>query len=96
MPIAKISSKGWLVIPAELRRKYGLESGQYLSVIDYGGVLSLVPQLKDPVEEGMGSLKRGSSLVQALLESRTRERVREKKKLKRFLRLLRRSKAANY
>ena len=80
MSIAKISSKGWLVIPAELRRKYGLEAGQYVRVIDYGGVLSLVPQLKDPIEEGMGSLRRGSSLVQALLKSRTQEKVREKKK----------------
>ena len=79
MSIAKISSKGWLVIPAELRRKYGLEPGQYLRVVDYGGVLSLVPQLKDPIEHGMGSLKGGTSLVEALLESRTRERVREKK-----------------
>jgi len=67
-------------MPAELRRKYGLESGQYVKVVDYGGVLALVPQLKDPVEGGMGSLERGSSLVRALLESRARERVREKKK----------------
>ncbi len=80
MPIAKISSKGWLVIPAELRKKYRLESGQYIRVIDYGGILALVPQLKDPIEEGMGSLKHGSSLVHALIESRTQERVREKKK----------------
>ena len=80
MPIAKISSKGWVVIPAELRRKYKLQSGQYLRVIDYGGVLGLVPQLEDPIEEGMGSLKRGSSFVQALLESRVQERVREKKR----------------
>ena len=80
MSIAKISSKGWLVIPAGLRKKYKLESGQYVRVIDYGGVLSLVPQLKDPIEEGMGSLKNGSSLVQTLLESRTREKVRERKK----------------
>lgn len=79
MSIAKISSKGWLVIPAELRRKYRLEPGQYLRVVDYGGVLSLVPQHKDPIEHGMGSLKGGTSLVEALLESRTRERVREKK-----------------
>ena len=79
MSIAKISSKGWLVIPAGLRKKYGLESGQYVRVIDYGGVLGLVPQLKDPIEEGMGSLKHGPSLVQALLESRTQVKVRERK-----------------
>jgi len=80
MSIAKISSKGWLVIPAELRKKYKLESGQYIRVIDYGGVLSLVPQLQDPIEEGMGSLKGGSSLVDALLESRRQDKARENKK----------------
>ena len=80
MLTAKISSKGWIVIPAELRKKYRLESGQYVKVIDYGGVLALVPHLQDPIEEAMGSLKGGSSLTRALLESRRRERSREKKK----------------
>jgi AbrB family looped-hinge helix DNA binding protein len=80
MPIAKISSKGWLVIPADLRKKYNLESGQYIRVVDYGGVLSLVPELKDPIEEGMGSLRRGSSLAHALLESRRQDKKREDKK----------------
>ncbi len=68
------------MIPAELRRKYRLEAGQYIRVIDYGGVLSLVPEREDPIEDGMGSLRGGSSLVKALIESRARERVREKKK----------------
>jgi AbrB family looped-hinge helix DNA binding protein len=80
MPTAKISSKGWLVIPAELRKKYRLESGQYVKVIDYGGILGLVPQGQDPIEEGMGILKGKSSLTKALLDSRAQERVREKKK----------------
>jgi AbrB family looped-hinge helix DNA binding protein len=80
MSITKISSKGWVVIPAGLRKKYKLESGQYLRVIDYGGVLGLVPLLEDPIEQGMGSLKDGSSLVEALLDSRAQERVREKKR----------------
>jgi AbrB family looped-hinge helix DNA binding protein len=80
MSIAKISSKGWLVIPADLRKKYNLESGQYIRVVDYGGVLCLVPELKEPIEEGMGSLSRGSSLVNALLESRRQDKKREDKK----------------
>ena len=78
---AKISSKGWIVIPAELRKKYRLESGGYIKVIDYGGVLGLVPALKDPIEEGMGILKGRSSLVKALTKSRIEERSREKKRL---------------
>ena len=77
---AKISSKGWVVIPVELRKKYGLESGKQVRVIDYGGVLALVPELTDPVKEGMGSLASTSSLTKALLKSRAKERILEKKR----------------
>jgi AbrB family looped-hinge helix DNA binding protein len=73
MSTAKISSKGWLVIPAELRKKYRLESGQYVKVVDYGGVLALVPQGADPIAEGMGLLKGKQSLTKALLDSRAQE-----------------------
>ena len=80
MSKAKISSKGWVVIPVELRKKYHLESGQHVRVVDYGGVISLVPELKDPIEEGMGSLAGKPSLTKALLKSRAVERRREKKR----------------
>ncbi len=52
-----ISSKGWVVIPADLRKKYGLKPGDAVHVVDYGGVLMLVPAHKDPINEGRGLLK---------------------------------------
>jgi AbrB family looped-hinge helix DNA binding protein len=76
---AKISSKGWIVIPSEFRKKYRLESGGEVQVVDYGGVLSLVPVMSDPVEEGMGALAPGRSLVKALLAERRREKRSDKK-----------------
>lgn len=79
MSIAKISSKGGVVIPSELRKKYNLRSGQHVKVVDYGGVLSLVPLLTDPIEEGLGVFGRGPSIVKALAKERRKERVREKK-----------------
>jgi AbrB family looped-hinge helix DNA binding protein len=39
-----VSEKGWVVIPAELRKKYNLHPGAEVAVVDYGGVLALVPQ----------------------------------------------------
>ena len=42
----KISKKGWVVIPAGLRKKYGLKAGATLQVVDYGGVLAIVPALR--------------------------------------------------
>jgi AbrB family looped-hinge helix DNA binding protein len=39
----KLSQKGWVVIPATMRNKYGLKPGANLQVVDYGGVLAIVP-----------------------------------------------------
>jgi AbrB family looped-hinge helix DNA binding protein len=74
----KISNKGWVVIPAELRKKYKLKPGDEMQIVDYGGVLALVPNKKDPVKEGLGLLKSKESLTQALLKERAAERKRER------------------
>jgi AbrB family looped-hinge helix DNA binding protein len=77
MTIATISSKGWIVIPADMRKKYALRSGARIMLVDYGGVLAIVPVMPDPVEEAAGMLEGGPSLVKALLEERAQERARE-------------------
>jgi len=74
----KISSKGWVVIPAELRKKYRLEPGDEVNIVDDGGVLSIVPVLGDAVKEAAGMLRDGESLSEALLKERQAERKREK------------------
>lgn len=73
----RLSQKGWVVIPASLRAKYGLKPGATLKVVDYGGVLAIVPLLKNPIQEGAGMLKGGNSLTQALVDERLEERKRE-------------------
>ena len=73
----KVSQKGWVVIPEELRKKYDLNPGTSLRVVDYGGVLSLVPELDDPIGEAKGMLKGETSLTQALLDERQEEMRRE-------------------
>ncbi|MBO9368785.1 MAG: AbrB/MazE/SpoVT family DNA-binding domain-containing protein [Chloroflexi bacterium] len=72
-----ISSKGWIVIPAELRKKYGLHPGERVALVDYGGVLAIVPYPANPIHEARGRLKGDRSLVEALLRERTQERARE-------------------
>jgi AbrB family looped-hinge helix DNA binding protein len=73
-----ISNKGWVVIPAELRKKYRLEPGSKVHVVDYGGVLTLIPAVDDPVKNVTGMLQGDRSLTEALLESRQEERKRER------------------
>jgi len=78
MTVATISAKGWVVIPAGLRKKYNLHSGRQVALVDYGGVLAIVPAMTDPVAESAGILKGESSLVEALLVERGQERGRER------------------
>ncbi len=78
MTTITISSKGWIVIPSELRRKYHLKAGTRVAIVDYGGVLALVPAMDAPVEESAGILKGGSSLTHALLEEHADERAHER------------------
>ncbi|MDA0748643.1 MAG: AbrB/MazE/SpoVT family DNA-binding domain-containing protein [bacterium] len=75
MASVTVSQKGWVVIPAELRRKYQLTSGSQVIVVDYGGVLSLVPQFEQPIKKVKGLLKGDTSLTQALIDEHTRERT---------------------
>jgi AbrB family looped-hinge helix DNA binding protein len=73
----KLSQKGWIVIPAALRKKYGLKPGANLHVVDDGGVLSIVPAGDDLIKSGVGLLKGADSLTEAMVEEHRQERDRE-------------------
>jgi AbrB family looped-hinge helix DNA binding protein len=78
MAVVTVSQKGWVVIPAALRHKYHLKTGDRVHVVDYGGVISLVPVLRHPEEEGFGALRvRGRPLLKGLRRARREERRRE-------------------
>jgi len=75
MPVT-VSEKGWVVIPAELRKKYNLHPGAAVAVVDYGGVLALVPAMARPVRQAAGMLKGRTSLTRALRTEHRRARSR--------------------
>jgi AbrB family looped-hinge helix DNA binding protein len=72
-----ISHKGWVVIPADLRKKYNLVPGTKVFIVDYGGVLSIIPARKNPIKQGRGMLKGLPSLREDLLQERASECSRE-------------------
>lgn len=72
-----VSEKGWVVIPAEYRRKYRIKPGDQVRIVDYGGVLSLIPTTPDVIEHTAGMLRGEPSLTEALLAERAQERARE-------------------
>ena len=44
--IVKMSSKGQIVIPVEIRNKYGLDEGTEVELEDENGVIKLIPPAK--------------------------------------------------
>ena len=77
-----VSNKGWVVIPAELRKKYNLLPGTEVVIVDYGGVLSIIPALDNPIKQGRGLLRGLPSLTRDLLTERAQERSREDRRMK--------------
>jgi AbrB family looped-hinge helix DNA binding protein len=73
----KLSQKGWIVIPSALRKKYGLKPGSNVQVVDYGGVLSIVPTFEEPVKAGAGMLKDADSLTAAIIAEHQQDRQLE-------------------
>jgi AbrB family looped-hinge helix DNA binding protein len=78
-----VSSKGQVVIPAELRERLNLEKGTPATWSEEGGRLVLTPMTERQLDEIMGFLKPSpgepSMFEESLLE-RARERKREQKR----------------
>jgi AbrB family looped-hinge helix DNA binding protein len=78
MGTSTVSHKGWVVIPEELRRRYGIKKGDKVHLVDYGGVISIVPASQTPVKSAKGMSKGGTSLVKALAQTRQEDADRGK------------------
>lgn len=94
MSITTLSSKGQLVIPKEIREALGIKPGKkvvFKMVKDH--LIEILPVPEDPVKYFCGIFKEGPSLTKALLKERGEDKKREEKKLNRFLRTSRLSKA---
>jgi AbrB family looped-hinge helix DNA binding protein len=79
MSLAKVSPKGSVVIPKEIRKKIGLEVGMMVNVSEANGSVRIMPMPKDPIAAARGFLKGKSakSLTDILLEERKADRERE-------------------
>ena len=64
----KVSIKGQIVIPAELRAKYAIAPGDTVDVRDGNGTILVFPLPKD-AQASRGFLQGGTSLTSALLRN---------------------------
>src|SRR3972149_3964921 len=77
MATAKVSKKGWVVIPREIRELCGIRPGDRVQVVASNGQVRVIPLPKDPIEYGFGLFKDGPSLTEGLPEDRREGLERE-------------------
>jgi len=76
---ATFTSKGQLVVPAELRRKHGIEAGTRVRFLeDQFGRIVLQPITEDYVDRVKGCLAEGSDLLAAWEKEHRREGERDR------------------
>lgn len=80
-----VSSRGQLVVPASLRRKYGLRDHAKVVWVEMGQGLLLVPAGREAIRASRGLLKGTGVSTATLLRVRREDRKREDKKLRTWL-----------
>lgn len=68
--------KGQIVIPASLRRKYGIKNGTKIIITDNGDSINLTPITEQYLKHLQGSLK-GKGILKGLVEERKKDKERE-------------------
>ena len=72
--VSTVTTKGQLVIPSKLRRKYSIKEGTQVAFLEQENRLVLQPITSEFIRSLRGSLKGEPSAMKALLEGRKRER----------------------
>lgn len=84
METAYVTSKGQLVIPARLRRRYGIKPGTKVCFVERDNEILFQPVTKEYIQSVCGMLKSDTSVTQELLKERARDKEREEAKLEKF------------
>ena len=71
--ITKISTKGQVVIPAELRKRHHLGPGETVQIFEYGELICIAPLVRDAVEAAYGALPSEPSLAEELQQERRKD-----------------------
>jgi len=72
--VSTVTTKGQLVIPSKLRRKYDIRKGTQVAFLEEENRLVLQPLTLEFIRSLRGSLKGEPSALKVLLEDRKRER----------------------
>ncbi len=75
METGYVTSKGQLVIPSKMRRKYGIKPGTRINFFEEKDGIKIIPLTSETIKANIGFLgKDGPSLLKALMEEKKQER----------------------
>jgi AbrB family looped-hinge helix DNA binding protein len=72
-----VTSKGQLVVPARLRRRFGIKPGTAIRFIERDGEILFQPVTREFIRSLQGSLRANGSATEDLLRDRAADRKRE-------------------
>jgi len=76
MSVVTATIKGQIVIPANLRKKYGIVKGTPVNIYEQNNKIIVEPIHEDPIREGKGILKTKGRVLARLLADRKEEAER--------------------
>ena len=84
METAYVTSKGQLVVPSKLRRRYGIKPGTKVCFIERKGEILFQPVTKEYIRSVCGMLKSDTLVTEDLLKERAKDKEREEAKLEKL------------
>jgi AbrB family looped-hinge helix DNA binding protein len=81
MEESTMTSKGQIVVPAKLRRKYGLKPGTKVYFIERDSEILFQPVTREYIRSIHGMLSSETSVTEELLRERSKDREREEARL---------------
>lgn len=84
METAYVTGMGQLVIPAKIRKKYGIKPGTKVCFIEREGEWLFQPVTKKYIRSMCGMLTSKNPVLKKLLEEQARDKAREDAKLERL------------
>jgi len=72
------------VVPARLRKKYGIKPGTRICFIERDGEIVFQPVTREYIHSGCGMFKSETSATEELLKDRALDKKREEAKLAKF------------
>jgi len=70
MDVSVITTKGRIIIPVKIRRKYGIKVGNKVHFSDYNGKIILHPITEKAIDRNIGVLGTKGRLLRKLLEEK--------------------------